>query len=240
MNNRKNPEENAIFETESGNDKDINEIGKELAKPFGGKASEVRVNARVRLNCGDNRTVLDNIGADTVDHIITDPPYGIGKAGWDTYYPKDWLHYALPTLKEDGKIILVTNAGEALRESINLLGPLYKTTFAAWLCNGMTRGPISFGNWIPITIGSRTQKWEQIQDVIRVTIKPGEKVKHESQKPLELMRKVVKRLTEPGDVVLDPFMGSGTTGVACVMEDREFIGIDEKQDYVNLSQSRIE
>jgi site-specific DNA-methyltransferase (adenine-specific) len=49
---------------------------------------------------------------------------------------------------------------------------------------------------------------------------------HPTQKPLALMRDLVRDFTQPGDVVLDPFMGSATTGVACLEEGRRFLGIE--------------
>ena len=64
--------------------------------------------------------------------------------------------------------------------------------------------------------------------------------KHPTQKPLELMRRLVSLCTNEGDSVLDPFCGSGTTGVACVLLGRNFIGIDLDQSYLELAAKRIE
>jgi len=54
------------------------------------------------------------------------------------------------------------------------------------------------------------------------------------------MRWLVKLVAQPGDVVLDPFTGSGTTGVACAMEGREFVGIEREAEYVEIARRRIE
>lgn len=62
---------------------------------------------------------------------------------------------------------------------------------------------------------------------------------HEAKFPLELPRRLIQMLTEPGDVVLDPFMGSGTTGVAAVREDRQYIGLEKLPEYVELSGRNI-
>lgn len=62
---------------------------------------------------------------------------------------------------------------------------------------------------------------------------------HPTVKPIDLMRWLVRLITQPGDLVLDPFMGSGTTGVACVMEGRRFIGIDQNADYLEIARHRI-
>jgi site-specific DNA-methyltransferase (adenine-specific) len=62
---------------------------------------------------------------------------------------------------------------------------------------------------------------------------------HPTQKPLELLKRLVAMCTNEGDTVLDPFCGSGTTGVACVLLNRNFIGIDLDQSYLDLSAKRM-
>ena len=66
----------------------------------------------------------------------------------------------------------------------------------------------------------------------------GEKV-HPTQKPVELIEKIIENSSERGDVVLDPFMGSGTTGVACARTGRQFIGIEIDSNYFNIAKNRI-
>ena len=63
---------------------------------------------------------------------------------------------------------------------------------------------------------------------------------HPTQKPLELMKRLIALCTLEGDTVLDPFCGSGTTGVACVLLDRNFLGIDLDQSFLDLATKRIE
>lgn len=63
--------------------------------------------------------------------------------------------------------------------------------------------------------------------------------KHPTQKPVELLERIVRLCSKPGDLVLDPFCGSGTTGVVSVSHGRKFIGIDLDQDYIELSRGRI-
>ncbi len=63
---------------------------------------------------------------------------------------------------------------------------------------------------------------------------------HPTQKPLELMRRLIALCTNEGDLVLDPFCGSGTTGVACALLGRNFVGIDLDQSFLELAAKRIE
>lgn len=63
---------------------------------------------------------------------------------------------------------------------------------------------------------------------------------HTAQKPIELLKQYILLCSNEGDTVLDCFMGSGSTGVACIETDRNFIGIEIDETYFNLAKSRIE
>ena len=74
------------------------------------------------------------------------------------------------------------------------------------------------------------------------TPKPEEKKfgKHPTQKPLDLLKRIILASTNKGDLVLDPFAGSSTTGIASIMNGRKFIGIDTEKKYLDLSIKRFE
>jgi site-specific DNA-methyltransferase (adenine-specific) len=59
-------------------------------------------------------------------------------------------------------------------------------------------------------------------------------------KPTQLMRYLVKLVTPHGGLVLDPFMGSGSTGKACMLEGMRFIGMELSEEYVKIAEARIE
>ena len=63
---------------------------------------------------------------------------------------------------------------------------------------------------------------------------------HSTQKPVYIMKWLLERLTVEGDVILDPFMGSGTTRVACKNLNRHFIGMELDEAYFNIAKDRIE
>ena len=63
---------------------------------------------------------------------------------------------------------------------------------------------------------------------------------HEAKFPLELPRRILRLLTDPEDIVLDCFMGSGTTAIAAIQENRHFIGIELEEKYVALARSKIQ
>ena len=62
---------------------------------------------------------------------------------------------------------------------------------------------------------------------------------HPTIKPFGIMEWLIKLITPEGEIVLDPFMGSGTTGIMCVKNSRDFIGIEMDEHYYSISQTRI-
>lgn len=63
--------------------------------------------------------------------------------------------------------------------------------------------------------------------------------KHSCQKPLDILEKIIKTSSNEGDIVLDCFMGSGSTGVACMNTSRRFVGIELDENYFNISCKRL-
>ena len=83
---------------------------------------------------------------------------------------------------------------------------------------------------------------KQMKDVWTMTApKQSEKYfgKHPTQKPLELLERLISSTTEVGGIVLDPFNGSGTTGVACINLDRRYFGIELEEEFIELSRKRF-
>lgn len=82
---------------------------------------------------------------------------------------------------------------------------------------------------------------KQMKDVWTTSLtKPSEKKqgKHPTQKPLELLKKIILSSTNENDLILDPFCGSGTTGIACKRLKRRFIGIEKEEEYLELTVKR--
>ena len=81
---------------------------------------------------------------------------------------------------------------------------------------------------------------ENFTDVWKFNItSTKEKTHHPTQKPLELIKRIVKTSSKEGDLVLDPFMGSGTTAVACISLKRNFIGFEINKEYYDIANKRI-
>ena len=72
------------------------------------------------------------------------------------------------------------------------------------------------------------------------TLENGKKLKHPAVFPLDLPLRHIQTWTNEGDLVFDPFMGSGTTGKMSILNNRRFIGIELAKDYFEISKKRIE
>ena len=67
----------------------------------------------------------------------------------------------------------------------------------------------------------------------------SERTEHPAQYPEELIERIIKTGTKPGDLVLDPFMGSGTTAVCAQNLDRNFVGYETEEDFITIAKQRL-
>lgn len=81
----------------------------------------------------------------------------------------------------------------------------------------------------------------QPSDVLHFNVVPNRNGKfHPTQKPVDLCEWLIKTYSNEGDLVLDPFMGSGTTGIACINTNRDFIGIEKDKKYFEIAKKRLD
>jgi len=187
---------------------------------------------RVQLYHGDCLDILPTLADGSVDAVVTDPPYGTNKAEWDMAFPTEWYTDA----KRVGETVCIITGSIGLKDSMKLVGDDVLDVISARNMNGMTRGPIGFGNWLAAVLVGK--KPRQGPNAFHFSVR-GDKPEHPSPKPIEYMRHLIERITDPGDTVLDCFMGSGTTGVACVQTGRNFIGIEIDAGYYAIAEKRI-
>jgi len=184
------------------------------------------------LYLGDCLDILPTLGP--VDFVYADPPYGVGKADWDGRYFTGWEREAVK-LSQHG---LVANTGtKSIAVAIEALGETYRDLFYAWNLNGMTRSSLGFMNVIVSVVAGKNIRMGQ--NFAQFCIQDLSRKDHPSPKPVEYMKCVIERFTLAGELVLDPFMGSGTTGVACARLGRKFIGIEIEPKYFDIACERV-
>jgi site-specific DNA-methyltransferase (adenine-specific) len=186
----------------------------------------------VQLYHGDCLEYMRSMADGSVDAVVTDPPYGCGKADWDDAFPVAWYSEA----RRITKMVAIITGASGLKDSIPLVGEDFVDVISARNLNGMTRSPAGFGNWIACVLAG--SKPRQGVTFFEFTVS-GEMPNHPSPKPIGYMMKLICRLTDEGDTIFDPFMGSGTTGVACVKTGRNFIGCEIDPGYFAIAEKRI-
>lgn len=174
-------------------------------------------------------------GMERVAAVITDPPYGIGFAA----QPTKWQRLAgkRPEAWDDHKAHDI-DAARGLGDAQIIWGgnyyPLPPTR--GWLSWFKPDAPPSMAHF-ELAWTNQDANARQISCSIGET--NPERVGHPTQKPLRVMRWCVEQAGMPA-VTLDPFMGSGTTGVACVSLGLRFVGIEINAEYFALACKRIE
>lgn len=78
-----------------------------------------------------------------------------------------------------------------------------------------------------------------VWDIPNVKANHIEKTEHPCQFPIAIPQRLIKALTCQGDTVMDPFSGSGTTAIACILENRKFVGCELKEEYIDIADKRI-
>jgi len=190
--------------------------------------------SKVTLYCADCLDVLPQLEPGSVDAVVTDPPYGTDKAAWDAYFPRDWFYWAGIV----SRMTIIITGSQGLEDTVPLVGNQFVDVIAARNSNGMTRGPIGYNNWLAAVIAFAKPKKDNGWNFFEFAVR-GDMPEHPSPKPIEYMLKLIERTTNDGDLILDPFMGSGTTGVACMQTGRKFIGIEIDPTYYAIAEKRI-
>ena len=192
------------------------------------------------LHLGDCLDVMRGIPDGSVDAVVTDPPYGIKRFEKGFGYTRFKGYGA----EKDG-IKWDTKPSNELIDAVLSIGKNH----IIWGANNFTLPTSeSFLVWdkqqtVP-NFASAELAYSDINGltakVFRYSIHKHNHVEkfHPTQKPVELMRWCLQFIPD-AVTILDPFMGSGTTGVACMMEGRKFIGIEIDPDYYAIAEKRI-
>jgi site-specific DNA-methyltransferase (adenine-specific) len=210
---------------------------REVAARRAPRRSKLPATADIRR--GDFREILADLPSESVDLIFTDPPW----TGEAMPIFADLGAFAARVLKPSG-LLLVEIGQMYLGEAIKLLEPhlAYHWCISIYLPgqNVRVHARQAINSWRPILVYSsvpkRRGRW--IVDSYRVEDRP-DKTWHPWQKALGPARSYIEALTDPGDLVVDPFLGSGSTAVAAVELGRRFVGCDVDSKAIKASRIRV-
>lgn len=197
----------------------------------------------------------------SVDAVITDPPYGLntksaykGSQGklnpWadltnSAYWYSAWMKECMRIVKVDGCMWTFLNWRSLVtfqKASFDIESPIESLLIwdKSWIGPGGQRGLRPSYEMVALFTNELFAIEDRgIADIKKVqwsAIKPHG---HPAEKPVDLMKWLIEISTEKGDLIFDPFMGSGTTGEACFLKERDFIGCEMDANWFAVSQKRI-
>lgn len=183
---------------------------------------------RATLYNADCRDILPTLAR--VDAVVTDPPYGIGDKGgkWGRKAEHHWDSETPSNIEQ-----VLAAADRAIIWGGNYFDLPPSRGWLAWRKPDRVPSAADFElAWTSIDMNAR-----MIDHSIGAT--NAERVGHPTQKPLRVMKWSIAQLRNPVGQILDPFMGSGTTGVAAVGFGHAFIGIEREERYFMMACERI-
>lgn len=231
-----------------------------------------------RVILGDALQEMQKLEAASVDLIVADPPYNLGKdygnnhdiKGFDDYlaFSKQWLSEACRLLKPNGTIYVFMGF-RFISYLYNILDRDLGMFFNGWIVWHYTQGIGRTKGFSPrhddILMFTKSSDYVFNLDDVRIPQKyyrernnmrganPGDvwefshvhycnenRQNHPTQKPEGLIERMVLASSHPNAVVLDPFLGSGTTLRVCQQLERQGIGIELNPDYVAMAQTRLQ
>ena len=221
----------------------------------------------------DSRDVIKRIPDNSIDFILTDPPYNLGRhstgniplpkrsainndvAEWDMvdFNPEEWADDFIRILKPTGNLFIFTSYNQLGRwydvldhrfDTSNFMiwhktNPVPKIFKAGFLnsCEMIFTCWNKKHTWNFI---SQTEMHNFIESPICMRPERLSSPKHPTQKPVSILKKMIRIATNKNDIVFDPFMGVGSTGVAALELERRFIGVELDYEYFDAAKKRIE
>jgi site-specific DNA-methyltransferase (adenine-specific) len=218
----------------------------------------------IDLRNGDCIDILQNVKDESIDLIVTDPPYRLVAGGCtnnavtikkscnmkdgrvfknNNINFSDWIPICFAKLKQRTHCYIMCND----RNLYNLLNECQKVGFQllnilVWKKTAHSPNRYYLKN-CEFIVMLRKGEAKNINNMGTYSVLEVTNVKdklHPSEKPVELMKILIANSSNENDVVLDPFMGVGSSGVACKELNRNFIGIEIDAEYFGIAKKRIE
>ena len=218
----------------------------------------------IKLYCDDCLNIMKRIESESIDLIVTDPPYLIK---YKTNHRKNKDHdFCSEILNDDNEQLIIDYIKECYRilknntamymfcncdkvdffkQELENAGFKIKNMII-WVKNNWTAGDLKaqFGKQYEIIFlvnkGRKYFNGKRITDVWMFDRISGKKQLHQNQKPVDLLKQCILKHSDENDIVFDGFMGSGSTGVACIKTGRKFIGVELDKKYFEIAKERIE
>lgn len=212
----------------------------------------------IDLRQGDCLEIMNEIPEKSVDLILTDSPYGFGyqsnmKKNKDlpmfydrnTSWLNEWLYKANKILKDDGHLYMFAPVQKIDEFKQKIENFFIIKNILVWDKKSFGMGDL-YGQYAPsyeciiFAVKEQGKKLNGKRERDLLSFNKCKPELHPTQKPVELLKYLIEKSSNENDTVLDPFMGSGSTGVAAKELNRNFIGIELDENYFNIAKERIE
>lgn len=221
----------------------------------------------------DSRDIIKKIPDNSIDFILTDPPYNLGQhstgniplpgrsamnndvAEWDKidFNPEEWADEFIRILKPTGNLFIFTSYNQ-LGRWYNCLDHRFDTSnfmiwhktnpapkiFKAGFLNSCEMIFTCWNKKHTWNFISQAEMHNFIQSPICMSPERLKNPKHPAQKPVSILKKMIEIASNKDDIIFDPFMGVGSTGVAALELGRRFIGVELDESYFAAAKKRIE
>lgn len=204
------------------------------------------LNTIQNIDCLEGLKLLPN---NSIDLIFTDPPYGLNKAGIKNDNNLDLFYSILP----DSHRVLKNNAFLITFFSTKFLPDIFKNNpfqyfwnFILHCPNGRVMSPIGFTKYMSCIVFKKgnPKMIKRGKDIFMDTpgkmVEPDEGfINHPTPKPKTFIKELLMMFSKENDIILDPFIGSGSTAVACKQLKRNYIGFEISPEYCELAINRL-
>lgn len=204
------------------------------------------LNTIQNIDCLEGMKLLPD---NSIDLIFTDPPYGLNKIGIKNDNNLDLFYSILP----DSRRVLKDSAFLITFFSTKFLPDIFKNNpfqyfwnFVLYCPNGRVMSPIGFTKYMSCVVFKKgnpkiIKKGKDIfTDTPGKMVEPDEGfINHPTPKPKTFIKELLVMFSKENDIVLDPFIGSGSTAVACKQLKRNYIGFEISPEYCKLAINRL-
>lgn len=206
---------------------------------------------------GDCMDELDSLEENSIDLIVTDPPYFIpanhyntrkqfkrnfGDLGVMEFFFKEVIKKMVKVLKDEGRMYLFCN-GQSYPIFYYHLYPYFKSIRPLIWDKKVSINGYHWRHQHELIIFAEMPKSKPIPtgdgDILRYNAVKVNDREHPAEKPVDLLKELIKKSTNEGEVVMDCFAGGGSTGLACKELGRIFVGIEKEKEYFDKMKRRI-
>lgn len=207
--------------------------------------------------------VMKDIEDDSIDLIVTDPPYLIDyktnrRLNKEHKFCKsilndtneqcisDYIKESYRILKDNTAMYIFCNSNKVdfFKRELEKSGFVIKNMII-WEKNNWTAGDLKaqYGKQYEIIFlvnkGRKFINGKRLSDIWKYDRVSPNKALHQNQKPVELLKQCILKHSNENDLVFDGFMGSGSTGIACLETNRRFIGVELDKEYFDIAEERL-